>query len=116
MMATRKRKHSSDEHNHNTTSKKHMSNAREKTKIEKNRSSRPSSQNSEPLYQVRDIIGEKGNKYHIQWEDDPVTGEKFAPTWVLTYNLSEFLTMFADYLHRNRRLMQTKRLLLTGNA
>jgi hypothetical protein len=34
------------------------------------------------LWTVRSIQAEKGNKYLIDWEDDPVTGESYAPTWV----------------------------------
>jgi hypothetical protein len=41
---------------------------------------------SEVLYEVRDIIDEKVEKgkvfYLVDWADDPVTGEKFDPTWV----------------------------------
>ena len=34
------------------------------------------------LYKVRNIIDENQSKYLIDWEDDPVTGEQYTPTWV----------------------------------
>ncbi|KAH0541758.1 hypothetical protein FGG08_003780 [Glutinoglossum americanum] len=36
---------------------------------------------ADKLWTVRSIQAEKGNKYLIDWEDDPVTGESYAPTW-----------------------------------
>ena len=33
-------------------------------------------------FKVRDILQEKPGQYLIDWEDHPVTGEKYTPTWV----------------------------------
>jgi len=37
---------------------------------------------TDECYSVRNIIDETGQKYLIDWEDDPVTGKSFSPTWV----------------------------------
>ncbi|KZF20336.1 hypothetical protein L228DRAFT_262997, partial [Xylona heveae TC161] len=41
----------------------------------------PQDETPDKEYKVRDIIGETRTKYQVDWEDDPVTGEKFRPTW-----------------------------------
>ena len=36
---------------------------------------------SEREYDIKSIIDENETQYHIDWEDDDVTGEEFQPTW-----------------------------------
>ena len=37
----------------------------------------------ERLYEIKDILDEKGGKYRIDWEGiDPNTGKRYKPTWV----------------------------------
>ena len=40
-------------------------------------------------YRVRSIIGEKGDRYLIDWEDDPITGKKYPPSWEPKENANE---------------------------
>ncbi|KAI9780104.1 MAG: hypothetical protein M1816_003189 [Peltula sp. TS41687] len=35
----------------------------------------------DPLYAIKDIIGENNTQYLIDWENNRVTGEAYAPTW-----------------------------------
>lgn len=41
----------------------------------------------EGLYEVRDILDEKTTKgrllYKVDWADNPTTGERYQPTWVI---------------------------------
>jgi hypothetical protein len=41
----------------------------------------------EGLYEVRDILDEKFAKgillYKVDWADNPITGERYQPTWVI---------------------------------
>jgi len=44
---------------------------------------------ADTLYTVRDIIAERRSKngkleYKIDWENDPVTGKSYSPSWVGT--------------------------------
>ena len=34
------------------------------------------------FWAIKDIIEESKLKYKVDWEDNPRTGEKYAPTWV----------------------------------
>ncbi|KAK0857987.1 hypothetical protein LTR03_000554 [Friedmanniomyces endolithicus] len=43
----------------------------------------------ERLYTLRSIIDEKPGHYLIDWEDDPVTGEAFDPTWEPKRNVTK---------------------------
>jgi type IV secretory pathway TrbF-like protein len=36
---------------------------------------------ADKTYKVRSILDESKTSYKIDWEDDPVTGEKYDPTW-----------------------------------
>lgn len=36
---------------------------------------------SSPVYRIKAIIGENPTEYHIDWADNPITGEKFKPDW-----------------------------------
>lgn len=44
----------------------------------------------ERLYEVRDILDEKSAKgvllYKVDWADNPTTGERYEPTWVIITN------------------------------
>ncbi|KAI9766257.1 MAG: hypothetical protein M1840_006671 [Geoglossum simile] len=78
----RKRKDTSSS---NTPSKR-LSNARSADKPEaspnpRRKAKQAADADADKLWTVRTIQAEKGNKYLIDWEDDPVTGESYAPTW-----------------------------------
>jgi len=38
-------------------------------------------------YAARDILQENATKYLIDWEDNPVTGERYNPTWVSKFHI-----------------------------
>jgi hypothetical protein len=48
----------------------------------------------EDLYAIRDIVGEKFVKgkllYKVDWADNPTTGERYDPTWVISDTSSSF--------------------------
>lgn len=44
---------------------------------------------SQQEYQVRNILEERGRKYLIDWEDDPITGQQYEPTWEPKENANE---------------------------
>ena len=39
-------------------------------------------ESSSSVYQIKAIIGERGDEYLVDWADDPNTGESFEPDWV----------------------------------
>lgn len=46
---------------------------------------------SQREFKARGILAESKTKYQIDWEDDPVTGKGFAPTWEPKGNANEEL-------------------------
>jgi hypothetical protein len=51
------------------------------------RKSKRRQKTEDKFYPIRGILNEDDLRgYLIDWEDDPVTGEKFQPTWVHTCN------------------------------
>jgi hypothetical protein len=55
----------------------------------------------EYTYKVRSIIDESKTSYKIDWEDDPVTGEKYAPTWEPKANANQ--AAIDDWLLHQKR-------------
>lgn len=73
-MALPKRKRTST-----TNSTKHPSVKRQK--VHHHHHHHQEDADSKQFYAVRDIIDENETKYLIDWEDDPVTAERYEPTW-----------------------------------
>lgn len=46
----------------------------------------------EDFYEIRDIVGEKRVKgkllYKVDWADNPITGQRYDPSWVCTCRLN----------------------------
>jgi hypothetical protein len=66
------------------------------TKPKRRKSAAPKPKAREPspdaaLYAIRDIVGEKFVKgkllYKVDWADNPTTGERYDPTWVMSDTL-----------------------------
>lgn len=36
---------------------------------------------TDEIFAVKSILDESSDKYLIDWEDDPVTGRSYSPTW-----------------------------------
>ncbi|KAL2118930.1 hypothetical protein VTJ04DRAFT_5889 [Mycothermus thermophilus] len=67
---------------------------------------------SEVLYEVRDIIDEKVEKgkvfYLVDWADDPVTGEKFDPTWEPAENVTVAAIADWEVTKRHRQGLESE--------
>ncbi|KAI9771071.1 MAG: hypothetical protein M1839_002968 [Geoglossum umbratile] len=87
---------------------KRLSNARSADKPKASPSRRGKAKqaddNTDKLWTVRAIQAEKGNKYLIDWEDDPVTGESYAPTWEPKANANKEAI---DHWEEQKRLKAT---------
>ncbi len=93
MMASRKRKLSTDSNNHIPTGLSSIQDPAKRFKLDSGRTSGSSAIRDEEkgvkgnnvqqdYYTIKSIIKEKRGRYLIDWEDDPSTGEKFKPSWV----------------------------------
>ncbi|KAF1822881.1 uncharacterized protein K489DRAFT_394553 [Dissoconium aciculare CBS 342.82] len=68
--------------------------ARKRTRVQKNDLSSPTPHDQiegEPVYRARSIIDENKTYYKIDWEDDPITGERYDPTWEPKANANQAL-------------------------
>lgn len=52
------------------------------TQPRKTRKRRRVEEATDEFYRIKGILDESGDKYLIDWEDDPVTGRSYSPTWV----------------------------------
>jgi len=85
MAPTRKRKR------HSAQSYSDRPNKRNKP-LSSEESSVPLTQDPQEVeYKARGILAESKTHYKIDWEDDPVTGEKYPPTWEPKRNANEEL-------------------------
>lgn len=57
------------------------------------------------LFSIRDILEEDDHKgYLIDWADNPVSGEKYEPTWVIVCNASLIASQtLTKPFHRNQK-------------
>jgi hypothetical protein len=64
------------------------------SKPKRRKSAAPKARAREPtpddtLFEIRDIIDEKIEKgilyYKVDWADNPTTGERYDPTWVIAH-------------------------------
>lgn len=96
MASNRKRKRNSAQSYTDKPSKK-------KKKLSAETESVPAAQtqsewDSQREFKARGILAESKTRYKIDWEDDPVTGESFAPTWEPKRNANEELVR--DWIQR----------------
>lgn len=102
-MSSRKRKHSPTAEKSGTLSKRaRILSDLWKSQEEAIESSSTSTQltPSGPVYRIKAIVGEKGNKYLVDWADDPITGEKFKPDWVSRTSCMPYCERFCDQSSR----------------
>jgi len=74
MAPSRKRKRQSAQSYSDRPNKQNKPHSSEESNI-------PPTQDSQTEYKARGILAETKTHYKIDWEDDPVTGEKYPPTW-----------------------------------
>jgi hypothetical protein len=64
-----------------------------KQKRRKSAATREPTPEEEDIFEVRDILDEKLVKgkllYKVDWADNPTTGERYDPTWVMLLPLSQ---------------------------
>ncbi len=62
----------------------------------------------EEFYAIRDILDERRIdgilQYHVDWADNPTTGERYDPTWVCYKHLPPTLPTYLSILHFYRSL------------
>lgn len=62
---------------------------------------------SSSIYRIKGIIGERKDKYLIDWADDSITGEKFKADWVSKWIISDVFLL--RYLNRSSARISTKK-------
>ena len=54
----------------------------------------PQENDEDTLWQVIEILAERGNKYRVRWEgEDPVTRKPWAPSWVAKHDCTDDLVV-----------------------
>ncbi|KZT75049.1 hypothetical protein DAEQUDRAFT_720259 [Daedalea quercina L-15889] len=65
--------------------------------------------NGEPMWQVIEILAERGNRYRVKWAgNDPATGKPWAPSWV---NKQDCTSQLIDGWNREKELRRRRKLL-----